>query len=180
MSGSNGRMTARNARAPRGAENVDPLTGRELDGLRPDIETADDTTPPPAPEPDVAELHRELAALRAELEERDAIAAAAAAEKTPDFKPVRVWTAGPGMPREKIFVQGVHGGLKPAADGAYYLTTPVLEAAARGALKGRWWVDDIPEGEPPAKCDQCGWTCRSNRAMNQHLNHAHGRPQADG
>lgn len=102
-------------------------------------------------------------------------AADAVAEET--FKPVRVWTAGPGMPQEKIYMNGRSGGLKPFRDGAYYCDTPEKLAVAKRALGARFWLENVPESEPALKCDTCSWQCRSYAAMTHHLNNAHGRPQ---
>lgn len=141
------------------AEAVTPVAAAYVDPLRmtahPSLQVA-----VPAPEPAVS---------------RSVAPAVAAVSQT---NPYRVWTAGPNTPREKVYMPGHYAGLRPATDGAYYLTSPEQVAHMRGALGARFWPDDIPEGEPDVKCDTCGWHCRSFRAMHYHTNHAHGRPQS--
>ena len=99
------------------------------------------------------------------------------AEPEPPFDSYRVWTAGRGMPQEKIYVEGEHG-LKPMYDGAYYVRSRKQEASLKKALGSKFWKDDIPDGEPDAVCDTCGWHTRSFRASLYHAQHAHGRPQS--
>lgn len=105
---------------------------------------------------------------------------AARPEDATPATPFRVWTAGPNMPQTKIYMPDFAPGLKPRSDGAYYLTSPEQVAWARDVLRRnrRWWPDTMPDDEPAQKCDHCGWHCRNYEAMNTHLNHAHGRPQA--
>lgn len=93
------------------------------------------------------------------------------------FVPIRVWTAGRGMPQQKIFVQG-EPGLRPGHDGAYNVVTKRQYDALKRALGPQFWTDDVPEGEPSPKCDTCGWSTRSYKALIAHNNNAHGRPQA--
>lgn len=94
------------------------------------------------------------------------------------FKPVRVWTAGPGMPQEDIYTEGLYGRLRPFRDGAYYCQTQKEVDIAKRALGIKFWLDNIPEDEEPLKCDICNWMTRSTRAHSAHLNHAHGRAQS--
>lgn len=94
------------------------------------------------------------------------------------FKPIRIWTGGPGAPMEKIYIAGQRYGLRPRMDGSYLLRTPEEVEAAKRALGTRFWPDDLPDEMESLRCDMCGWTCRSIRAMQWHLNNAHGRPQA--
>lgn len=136
--------------------NVDTMTGRVLPGVSADVDSSVRETPPST-------------FLVPELE----------------FTPYRIWTAGPGSPQEKISIDGVGGGFRPARDGAYHITNKAQEMALRRALpKSRWWTDDIDPaeakktGEEIPKCDYCGWTSLSFRAMNAHQNDAHGRAQS--
>jgi hypothetical protein len=94
------------------------------------------------------------------------------------FVPVRVWTAGPGMPQEDIYTEGLYGRLRPFRDGAYYCQTQKELDIAKKALGARLWLDNIPEDEEGLKCDICNWVTRSTRAHSAHLNHAHGRAQS--
>jgi len=91
------------------------------------------------------------------------------------FQPVRVWTAGPGMPQEDIYTTGLYGRLRPYLDGAYYCQTPEEVTIAKRALGPRFWVDNTDED---LTCSTCNWKCRNTRAFEAHLNNAHGRPQA--
>ncbi len=101
-----------------------------------------------------------------------------APEKAGAFKPIRVWTAGPNMPREKIYTPWSYAGIRPAGDGAYYLRTPrEVQWFKQAVGTKKFWVDTVPEDEPDLKCDHCGWHCRSYQAMHVHSQHAHGRSQ---
>ncbi len=133
----------------RGPQNRDPKTGRILSRVRDDIEDS----------------HR--ADFPKKLNQAD-----------PDFTPVRIWTAGPGTLQEKIYMPGRPSGLKPYSDGAYYVKTKAEYDVLLSAIgKRRMFRDDIPEDEPAAVCQTCQWSSRSYKAMNYHLNVAHGRPQ---
>jgi hypothetical protein len=103
-----------------------------------------------------------------------------AAKRVPLEKPIRVWTGGPGSLQETLVVPGTHHHLKPRADGSYLLRTPLEVEVAKKALGARFWTDAIPEDEESAKCDACQWTTRSYKAIQWHLNNAHGRPQFNG
>lgn len=112
------------------------------------------------------------------------MAAVAAAEQTqtqpqPAAKkprlPIRLWTAGPGSPQEKIVIPGQRYGLRPRPDGSYLIQTEEELAAAERALGARFWPDDLPADVESLRCSVCGWTCRSYRAMNHHQNYVHGR-----
>lgn len=94
-----------------------------------------------------------------------------------DFVPLRIWTAGPGTPQEKILIPGTSKALKPGTgDYAYHARTPLEVEALQGALpKGRWWPDNIDPGEPSLECQICHWTCRNYNAYMWHTNNAHGR-----
>lgn len=94
--------------------------------------------------------------------------------------PLRIWTGGPGMLQEKIYISGKPAGLRPAGNGAYYIKNEQEYQAIVAALgKRRIWLDDvIDEDEPWPKCDICGWLCASSKALLFHVNNAHGRPQA--
>lgn len=92
------------------------------------------------------------------------------------FKPIRVWTGGPGSPQEKIYLHDNRYGLRPRADGSYLIETPEQLEIVQRALGPRFWPDDVPEGVESPRCEMCGWTTRSYRAMHWHLNNAHGRP----
>lgn len=94
------------------------------------------------------------------------------------FQPIRVWTGGPGTPQEKIVVPGTVHGIKPGPDGSYLLKTPQEVELAKAALGKRFWVDDVLDGEESPKCEACGWSSRSWRALHHHQNYAHGRPQS--
>jgi hypothetical protein len=142
--------TATQARGknPGRAQNSDPQTGKPLAGLRSDIEDS-------------------FLADRVKV------------DNNAPFTPVRVWTAGPSLPADKIVIPGDPRGLRPALDGAYYCKTPIQLATLKRCVgKNRMWFDDLDEDEPDLVCGACQWHCRSNRAMNYHLNQAHGREQA--
>lgn len=94
------------------------------------------------------------------------------------FKPVRVWTGGPGSSQEKIVRPGTIYGIKPRVDGSYLMENPEDVALVKAALGGRYWPDDIPSDADSIRCDECGWTTRSYRAYQWHSNNAHGRAQA--
>lgn len=105
------------------------------------------------------------------------------AERPEDPKlaePIRIWTGGPGSPQEKILLPNSSHGLKPRPDGSYLIETEAQLAAAKVALRSRWWEDTIPEDRNSLKCEGCQWTCRSYEAMNWHQNFTHGRPQFTG
>src|SRR5262245_6014758 len=86
-----------------------------------------------------------------------------------DFPKKRLWTTGPGGEQTRISLPGhLSAKLKPQADGSYIIESAEVDAVAKAALHNRYFPDDIPEGEPSAKCEACGWTCRSYRAMNYH------------
>lgn len=95
----------------------------------------------------------------------------------PTFHPIRVWTAGPGSDQKAIVIPGSSQKVRPRTDGSYLIESAVVEAQLKNSLPGRWWIDDVPEGDPSARCEACGWTCRSYRAMNHHQNNSHARPQ---
>lgn len=94
------------------------------------------------------------------------------------FRPVRVWTAGPGSPQEKLVVPGTVYGVKPQGDGSYVLRSPEMVDLAKKALGSRYWPDDIPDDAASMNCDQCGWRTRSYRAFQAHVNNVHPRPQS--
>lgn len=98
-------------------------------------------------------------------------------EPEPPFEPVRVWTAGRGMPQERI-VDPNHGDIAPSSDYAYHVTTQWQYDALKRALGNRLWLDDVPEGTDSPRCDTCNWESRSYAAMLHHINVAHGKPQA--
>lgn len=135
-------------------QNRDPATGQILKKLRSDIEDVAFVIEPPKP-------------------------ASTFNEPDKGFEEVRVWTGGPGTVQAKIVVPGLPGGIRPGHDFAYHVRNQKQYDALKRALGKRFWVDTIPVDETQ-KCDTCGWHCRSYAAMNFHLNHAHGRPQADG
>ncbi len=132
------------------AQNADPMTGRVLPRVRPDIEDNAKTFDAPV------EAVKEVI--------------------DTSFKPIRVWTGGPGTPQEKIYTTKP-GGIRPYRDYAYYCKTQAEASALKRALGGKFWIDTVPADEPSPRCDVCGWTCRSYAAMNYHQNTAHGRPQ---
>lgn len=109
--------------------------------------------------------------------ERRDMAIASAVTKEP-FKPFRIWTAGPGSRQDRIYLGKLNTRLKPNRDGAYHIQTQEQADVARRALKDRWWIDTVdPTVEEVPRCETCTWTSMSHRAMFEHLNQAHGRPQ---
>ena len=98
----------------------------------------------------------------------------------PAFKPVRCWTAGPGTAQHKLVVSGTSYGVKPDGTGSYVLRSQAMVDLAKKAFGPRFWPDDIPEDADSMFCDQCGWSTRSYRAFNYHVNQVHPRPQTSG
>lgn len=95
----------------------------------------------------------------------------------PSYEKVRIWTAGPGSEQKAIVIAGSSQKIRVRPEGSYLIEAKIVEEALRKALVGRWWPDDVPEGEPSARCEACGWTTRSYRAMNFHQNNSHARTQ---
>lgn len=98
-------------------------------------------------------------------------------EIPPDWKPVRVWTAGPGTPQDKI-ADGLGIRIAPGHDYAYVCRTPrELELVKKSLGPGRFWPDNIPEDDESLQCAECRWSTRNFYAYQWHTNNAHGRDQ---
>lgn len=93
------------------------------------------------------------------------------------YTPCRVWTAGPGMPQDKIYAGNVYAPLEVGRDGAYHPQSQHDYDILKRALGARFWRDNVFEDDEVPKCDTCGWTCFNYAAMHHHIQHAHGRPQ---
>ena len=98
-----------------------------------------------------------------------------------DVYPKRYWTAGPGSPQERLirtYLDTDSRTLRVARREAplvpqYYCYVIKDREEEQFLLKSqmgrRVWIEDIDEDEEAMVCEDCGYSCRSLRAMNAHL-----------
>lgn len=100
-------------------------------------------------------------------EEVEEIAEAAPVPES--FKPVVVWLGGPSAPQRQIMVRPGHF-VKPRFDGTYLLQTQEEVDLVKRVLGPQYWETDIFPPNEPMRDDSTGWTCRSTRAFQWHMN----------